>query len=137
MSEGVTSKLAFTKLVVKDLARQVQFYREIGGFVETATIAWEIGGRPMRETILAGPDGEQGVILLSFEDAQSVSPGGAITGFFTSDLAGFERKLLDAGGSVHVPIHEVEHEGHRMRMAFYADPEGIMVEAIEGSIPGN
>ncbi len=47
------------------------------------------------------------------------------------DLDAFQARMLDAGGTIVYPIDSVEFGTNQMRVAFFADPEGHLLEVLE------
>jgi predicted enzyme related to lactoylglutathione lyase len=133
MGNELAARLAFPRLVVRDLERQAQFYRSVIGYGEGQFIRATINGRPVAEIILAAPDGKVELILLRFEDGPAPSPSGVMLGFFTHDLDAFEARLLAAGGQVAQPIGPLETPAGTWRFALYADPEGYWLEVMQRS----
>jgi predicted enzyme related to lactoylglutathione lyase len=130
---GRPGRFAFLKLVVADLRKEAAFYRSVIGYGEGYRIEGAIAGRPIEEIVLAGPDGEVEMLILAYTDGKgpAPSPSGVITGIYTPDLEAFERRVIAAGGSVAQPIGPIELPTGTSRLAFYADPEGYLLEVIE------
>jgi predicted enzyme related to lactoylglutathione lyase len=122
---------AFTKLVVHDLAKEAAFYQAVCGYREPELLKAEMGGRPIEEIILRNPEGELDLVLLTYVGEGPPIPGGEITAFDTDDLDACQARVLDAGGSIVHAIVSVEVGTSRMRIAFFADPEGHLLEVME------
>jgi predicted enzyme related to lactoylglutathione lyase len=74
--------------------------------------------------ILRTPEGELDLVLLTYLGERAPIQGGEITAFDTDDLDAYQARVLDAGGSIMHAIDSVEVGTSRMRIAFFADPEG-------------
>lgn len=131
MANELNARFAFTKLVVRDLERQAQFYRDVMGYGEGQLIEGQIDGRAIREIIFSGPDGRTELIVLAFQDGPAASPEGVMAGFMTQDLAAFEKRVLAAGGSAHQQIGPLEGAPGNAKLAFYKDPEGFLLEVLQ------
>lgn len=131
MTEARISQFAFTKLVVKDLQAMATFYRSVCGYGEGQFLEAEIAGQPVAEIIFSKPEGGAEVVLLTYLGGPLPSPSGVITAFNTPDLDAFEARVLAAGGTVVEPIKALEFGATRMRIAFYADIEGFLLEVLE------
>ena len=131
MSEA-KGRFGFPRIVVRDLQKQAAFYRAVFGYGEGFTIKAEIKGRALEEVLLGPADGKIEFILLNFPDGPDPDPSGVLFGFYTNDLDAFEARVLAAGGSVYQEIGPMQMGEKTTRMAFYADPEGFLLEVIEG-----
>lgn len=130
MSDALTSRYSFTKLVVPDLQAAAAFYRAVFGYGEGQFVRATIAGRPMEEIIFLRGDGEAGLILLQYLEGPKPSPSGVILGYGTNDLDAFQARVLAAGGSVVEPIAPLASVPN-MRVAFFADPDGYFLEVLE------
>ena len=133
MSESRPARYAFPKLVVRDLHREIAFYRAVIGYEGGQFIEGAIAGRPIEEILFFGPENNVELLILAYKDegGPQPDPSGVINGFFTADLDAFEARVLAAGGSVVQPIGPLPMPGSEARLAFYADPEGYLLEVIE------
>jgi predicted enzyme related to lactoylglutathione lyase len=131
MADTPTTPVAFTKLVVRDLQKAAVFYRAVCGYGEGQFVKSQIAGRPMEEIIFPRPEGQAGLILLTYSEGPAPSPSGVITGFNTRDLDAFQARVLAAGGSVVQETKPLSFGAAQMRYAFFADPEGYVMEVIE------
>jgi lactoylglutathione lyase len=122
-------RVAFTKLIVRDLAAQAAYYRAVCGFGEGHLVRSEIGGRGMEEILFRNDDGGTDLILLRWLDGPAPTPSGVIPGFYTDDLDAFERRVLENGGAV-VAAPKVLANGN-IQIAFYSDPEGYVTEVLQ------
>jgi len=123
---------AFSKLVVRDLERSAAFYRATCEYGEGQRVAGTMAGRSVEEIIFRSPNGGIDLVLIADPEHPSPpSPTGVITGFDTSDLDAFEARLLAAGGTVVEPARWVEFGANRMRIGFFADPQGFVLEIME------
>ena len=134
MPDKLLGRFGFPKLVVRDLDREIAFYRAVVGYGEGQFITGQIAGRPIREIMWFGENNNVELLILEYVDGKGPAPepSGVINGFFTSDLDAFEARVLAAGGTVIQPIGPLEMPGSTTRLAFYADPEGYLMEVIEG-----
>lgn len=133
MSEQRSGRFAFLKIVVRDLQKEAAFYRAVIGYGEGLYIEGSITGRPIEEIFFSGPNGEPEILVLAYKDGKGPPPetSGVISGFYTPDIEAFEQRVLAAGGSVAQPIGPIEMPTGRSRLAFYASPEGYLMEVIE------
>ena len=125
------SAVAFAKLVVKDLDAMADFYRAVCGYGDGQRLEDAIAGRPIVEIVFAKPEGGAELVLLTFTDGPLPSPSGVMIAFDTPDLDAFQARVLAAGGSVVEEIKPLEFGGNRMRIGFYADIEGYLLEVLE------
>lgn len=127
------ARFGFLKLVVRDLQKQTAFYRAVFGCGEGQRITGDIAGRPIEEIVLFRPDGQAEIVILVYKDGQGPAPqtSGVIAGIFTPDIEAFEASVLAAGGTIAQPIGPLELPNGMSRLAFYADPEGYLLEVIE------
>ena len=121
--------VSFTKLVVADLEASARFYRSVCGYGEGHRMQGELQGRAVEEIIFRRPDGGIDLILLSF--SAPTSADGVILGLEVADLAAFEARVLEAGGSVLDPVHSIAYGELQMQMGVFADPEGFMLEVLQ------
>jgi catechol 2,3-dioxygenase-like lactoylglutathione lyase family enzyme len=121
---------SFTKLVVGDLERCADFYKEVCGLTELARVNASIAGRAISE-IMFHPtaDGGSTFVLLSFLDTPKPAAGELILGFVTPDLAAFVARARAAGGTVVQDI--VTQPEHGVKVAFVTDIEGHLIEVVE------
>ena len=124
-------EFAFTKLIVRDLERATAFYRAVCEYGEGYTVDATMADRPIRETILARPGGGAELVLLTQLDGAHPSSGNVVTAFNTVDIDAFQARVLAAGGTVIEPIKELSFNGNSMRIAFFDDPEGLLLEVME------
>jgi len=122
---------AFTKLVVHDLEKEAAFYRAVCGYVDGELLKADIAGRPIEELVLRTPDGALDLVLLSYLGEPPSGRNGVITGFYTGDLDAYQNRLLDAGGTVVDAIKSIDVGTNQMRIGFFADPEGHLLEVLE------
>lgn len=125
------SEFAFAKLVVKDLDAVADFYRAVCGFGEGQRLEDAIAGRPIVEIVFAKPEGGAELVLLAYADGPDPSPSGVMIAFNTPDLDAFQARVLAAGGSVVEAIKPLEFGGNHMRIAFFEDIEGYLLEVLE------
>jgi predicted enzyme related to lactoylglutathione lyase len=122
---------AFTKLVVHDLVKEAAFYCAVCGYREPELLKADMGGRPIEEIILRTPEGVLDMVLLTYIGKPPPTQGGEITAFDTADLDAYQARVLDAGGSIVHSIRWIEVGANTMRIAFFADPEGHLLEVME------
>jgi lactoylglutathione lyase len=126
------AEFAFTKIVVRDLAKQVAFYSAVCGYRQPDLLKGDIGGRPIEEIIFRTGEGALDLVLLTYVGELSPSNlGGGITAFYTDDVDACQARVLDAGGSIVEAVSLVEVGTNRMRIGFFADPEGHVLEVME------
>lgn len=133
MSGKPKSRFGSARLIVRDLQAQATFYRAVFGLGDGMFIADQLKGREIEEIIFMDPNGGAGVILLEYKDGNAPSPDGVMLLFFDEDIEALEARVLAAGGSVYQPISDLKIGDRMTRMAVYADPEGFLLEIIEGS----
>jgi len=125
-----TEHFGFTKLLVVDLEKSAQFYRDVFGLKETTRIQSEIAGRALEE-ILFNPtgDGAATFVLLKFVDATVPSANELILGFLTSDIDALVARATTAGASV---VREALDYPHlSVKVAFITDLEGHLIEVVQ------
>lgn len=125
------AKFAFTKLVVRDLDKAAAFYRSVCGYDEGYRVQDALFGRPIEEVIFRRPEGRTELVLLAYLQGPLTSAGDAMTAFDTPDLDAFQSRVLAAGGTVAEPIRVVEFGSTRMRIGFFRDVDGYLLEVIE------
>jgi catechol 2,3-dioxygenase-like lactoylglutathione lyase family enzyme len=114
----------FTKLVVHDLERAVQFYTSVFGLVEMHRLDAEIVGRAVSEVVfMPTSDGGPMFVLLRYLDAAGPVVGEQILGFSTLDLDALVERVDRAGGK----LLERKAAGG-FEHAFVADPEGHLLQ---------
>lgn len=133
MTRQRPARFGFLKLVVRELQKEVSFYRAVFGCGEGQFIQGEIAGRPIEEIVLFAPNGEAEILILVYKDGRGPppEPSGVIAGIFTPDIEAFEQRVLDAGGRIAQPIGPIQLPTGASRLAFYVDPEGYLLEVIE------
>ena len=124
-------EFSFTKLIVRDLDGATAFYQAVCEYGDGYTVEATMADRPIRETILARPGGGAELVLLSYLDGSHPTAGSVVSAFNTVDIDAFQARVLAAGGTVVEPIKEVSFNGNTMRIAFFADPEGFLMEVME------
>ena len=117
----------FTKLVVHDLERAVQFYTSVFGLVEMHRLDAEITGRMVSEVVFM-PTCEGGamLVLLRYHDATGPVIGEQLLGFATQELEALIGRAEAAGARVleRKVAGGFEH-------AFIADPEGHVLQVSQ------
>lgn len=124
-------EFSFTKLLVHDLERAVAFYRAVCEYGEGYTVEATMIDRPIRETILSRPGGGAELVLMTYLDGVHPQPGCVVNAFNTVDIEAFQARVLAAGGAVLEPIKDLAFNDNVMRIAFFADPEGFLLEVME------
>ena len=124
-------EFAFTKLAVADLDRATAFYRAACEYGEGYTVDAVMADRPIRETILSRPGGGAELVLITYLDGAHSGHGGAVNAFNTVDIDAFQARVIAAGGAVVEEISELSFNDKVMRIAFFADPEGLLLEVME------
>jgi catechol 2,3-dioxygenase-like lactoylglutathione lyase family enzyme len=121
---------SFTKLVVGDLEKCADFYKDVCGLTELARVTAEIEGRAIHE-IMFHPtaDGASTFVLLTFPDAPKPAGGEVILGFVTPDIEAFVKRTIAAGGRLTQPI--ASQPQHGVKVAFVRDIEGHLIEVVE------
>lgn len=125
------AKFAFTKIVVNDLAKSAAFYRSVCEYDEGQLVEADLAGRPIAEVIFRKPEGGMEFAILAYLDGVKSSSGDVIIAFDTADIDAFEARLLKAGGTIAGPIKALEFGGNKMRIAFYTDIDGYLLEVME------
>jgi predicted enzyme related to lactoylglutathione lyase len=125
--------LAFTKLVVGDLERMVDYYCEVFGYHRGHRDRFDrgLGGEPIDEISLTPDPGAPygNLTLVARLDAREVPTDEAVLGFTTRDLDALLERAQRAGGTLMRAVRELPDHG--VRVAFVRDPEGHINELIE------
>jgi predicted enzyme related to lactoylglutathione lyase len=129
MTTTAVAAYAFTKLVVNDLERMVTYYEEVYGLKRLGDVRAQIGGEAIEETML-GSDAAPSLILLSWVDRPSASPGEVILGFTTPDIRSLFAKAHAAGGRTR-QAPQPSPEAGGLIVGFLEDPEGHLTEVVE------
>ena len=125
------ARFAFAKLVVNDLVKMDAFYRSICEYPAGQWVKAGEGADAIEEVIYRKPEGGVELVLLTNVEGPPASCGSVNIAFDTGDLDLFEARVLAGGGAVLKPIRANEFNGAKMRIAFYTDPEGYVLEVIE------
>ncbi|GAD47735.1 hypothetical protein NT2_01_05090 [Caenibius tardaugens NBRC 16725] len=114
----------FTKLVVHDLERATEFYRDVFGLVEVHRLDAEITGRKVSEVVFM-PTSEGGpmFVLVRFHDRAGPASDETILGFATQDLDALLERANALGG-----VTASQTAGGGFRHAFLLDPEGHLIQ---------
>ena len=134
MSETTTGQtLSFTKLVVGDLERMVDYYCEVFGYHRGHRDRFDrgLGGEPIDEISLTTEPGAPygNLTLVQRLDAEEVVTDEAVLGFTTRDLDALLERARRAGATLMREVRELPEHG--VRVAFVRDPEGHINELIE------
>ena len=122
---------SFTKLVVDDLEKMAEFYRDAYGLWAVQRVREQIGDERIDEIMLS-PDREAPfgtLVLLRFLDRPATPNGEVILGFTTDDLPALLDRVHSAGGRIHAEMREMPELG--IRVAFATDPEGHLAELVQ------
>ncbi|WP_280222025.1 VOC family protein [Nocardia neocaledoniensis] len=123
-------RFAFTKILVKDLASQFNFYSTVFGRAERIRYDFDDRADPLAEIIMTSPDGtEQSLVLLHYKNRTAPPPGSAVIGFEVTDLNEVVSRAEKAGATVTEPPTAMPDLG--IRVAFIDDPEGHVLELFE------
>jgi predicted enzyme related to lactoylglutathione lyase len=122
--------LTFTKLVVGDLDKSAAFYEAVCGYERGQVVASTLDGRAFREMIYQTASGARGLILMAY-DAGSTPNAGPVLGFYTEDIAGVRERVLAHGGSVVEDVRPLKWGDTPMKIAYFADHEGHVLEVIQ------
>jgi catechol 2,3-dioxygenase-like lactoylglutathione lyase family enzyme len=120
------AKLAFFKLIVRDLERMRAFYCGALGFAEQTAFDTP----DFRESILRQDGTDVTLILLCYKDGRTL-PDAAVhgpTGFLTEAIEATHAALIAAGARAKGPVMEVEGG---IKVAFLDDPEGHEIELCQ------
>lgn len=120
------AKLAFFKLIVRDLGTARHFYEQALGFaVKDVFDTPEFG-----EVILTQGDGGTSLILFAWKDGRDTpdARGHGPTGFVCADIEAAHAALVAAGATPKGPVLAVEGG---IRVAFLDDPEGHEIELCQ------
>jgi predicted enzyme related to lactoylglutathione lyase len=126
-----TTTFAFTKLVVADLEASGAFYEALCGYEPGREFASDVVGGRRREIAYRDPTGGSGIILISYEGGLQPPPTGLVLGFNTSDIEGDQARIIGMGGSVVEEIRSVTAAGWTMRVGYFADHAGNVLELVE------
>jgi predicted enzyme related to lactoylglutathione lyase len=127
-----SASAAFTKLIVHELDRMADFYRDAYGLHAVQRVRGEQIGREAIDEIMlsADPQAAWGTLVLLQVLGRGPSPTGeVILGFTTDDLPALLERVRAAGGAVHAPLREMPERG--LRVAFATDPEGHLAELVQ------
>ena len=125
------SEFAFVKLVVRDLDAMAAFYRAVCGYGVVQRHEAVIGGRAVEEIVFMKPGGGIDLALLAYVNGPASLPSGVIVAFSTPDLDAFQARVIASGGMAMEPIRDLEFGGGHVRIGFFADIEGYLLEVFE------
>jgi predicted enzyme related to lactoylglutathione lyase len=123
---------AFTKLIVQDLEKMAEFYRDAYGLHAVQRVRGERIGREEIDEIMlsADPTATYGSLVLLRYLGRGPSPNGeVILGFTTDNLPALLEHVRAAGGAVATPLQEMPER--KLRVAFATDPEGHLAELVQ------
>lgn len=120
----------FTKLIVQDLEKSADFYKEVCGLTELARVSAAVNDRKIEEIMFnpTGP-GTATFVLWKWLDREANVTDETILGFQTADIAAFVDRTRAAGGKVVQEI--VPMPEHGVKVAFVTDPEDHLIEVVE------
>jgi lactoylglutathione lyase len=127
-----STSAAFTKLIVQDLEKMAEFYRDAYGLHAVQRVRGERIGREEIDEIMlsADPKAAYGSLVLLQYLGRGPSPNGeVILGFTTDDLPALLERVRAAGGAVASPLQEMPER--KLRVAFATDPEGHLAELVQ------
>ncbi|MDO6414562.1 hypothetical protein Q4F19_09235 [Sphingomonas sp. BIUV-7] len=125
------ARFAFAKLIVNNLDRSAAFYRTVCEYGEGQWVEADLAGRPIAEVIFRKPEGGMELAILAYLDGTTSAAGDVTIAFDTADLDAFEHRLVAAGGTIVAPIKALEFGGNSLRIAFYRDIDGYLLEVME------
>jgi len=140
-----------TSFTVSDIERSIAFYRDVLGM----KVTWDSQAEgvkfkgPIADNVTGCPGTEQRLVFLvtgesRIELVQYTPTGKALVGnkasdtgsahvcFKTDNIQELHRKLSAAG----LWIHCVPQDIGFARVMYFRDPDGIILEAVEGVLPG-
>ncbi|SNS74798.1 Catechol 2,3-dioxygenase [Sphingomonas laterariae] len=128
--ESQAAHFGFTKLLVHDLEKIGDFYKQVCGLTELYRVESEIAGRPISEILFnATGVGAATFVLLKFGGAPKPTNDEVILGFITPDVVAFVERAVAAGGKI---VQEVrEQREHGVKVGFVTDVEGHLIEVVE------
>lgn len=125
----VTPNTMFTKLVVKDLDRCAEFYREVCELKELLRLDSVMNHRPMSEVMFQFQDGNTTpLVIMKYLDDSEPTHGQAVIVIFTDDLDAFIDRVERFGGRVDERREDFKNDA---RIAFWFDLEGNVVETVQ------
>lgn len=119
--------VAFTKIMVRDLAAQERFYCGVLGFTPGHRLADGEGADAFSELVIAL--GASQIVLMQYLHKPAPVPGEAILGLMVDDVDETLAAIVAGGGAVAVPA--VAIPAFKLRIAYAADPEGHMLELMQ------
>ena len=134
MSDELTTRFGFHRIIVQDLHKQAAFYRAMFGYGEGFRVDADIRGRPVEEIIFTRPDGQVDMALIAYtdkDDGPAPSLTGAFPCFYASDLDELAKRVVAAGGEVFQPPIPLQMPQGTTRLAMFQDLEGCLIEVIE------
>lgn len=133
MAATKISHFGFCKMVVADLDKVADFYREVFGLIEWQRVKMEQSsttGGPLEEIVFrATAEGGPSLTIVELKDRPAPALGETILGFITDDIEALLDRAVKAGGSIATPVkHQPEHG---VRVTFIRDNEGHLVEVVQ------
>jgi glyoxylase I family protein len=140
-----------TSFTVSDMERSIAFYRDMLGMKVTwdsAQEGVEFKG-PIADNVTGCPGTEQRLVFLAvgesrIELVQYTPTGKALSGnkasdtgsahvcFKTDDIQALHRQLSAKGFRLHCVPQDISFA----RVMYFRDPDGIILEAVQGELPG-
>jgi len=127
-----SANAAFTKLIVHDLEKLADFYRDAYGLHAVQRVRGERIGREEIDEIMLSTDPKAtygSLVLLQYLERGPSPNGEVILGFTTDDLPALLDRVRAAGGAMTAPLHEMPER--KLRVAFATDPEGHLAELVQ------
>ena len=126
---SVAPNTMFTKLVVRDLDRCADFYREVCDLREMLRLESVMNHRPMREVMFEYQDGSTApLVIMEYLDGTEPTHGQSVTVIFTDDLDAFVERVERCGGRMDERREDSKND---CRIAFWFDPEGNLMETVQ------
>ena len=117
------------KLVVSDLNRMADFYRNILLLTEKLRFDSVMNHRPMSEVMFEYADGSIAPLaVIKYLDGGTPSHDQAVPVFFTDDVKAMLDRIDRHGGRVN---EDREDRANDARIVFWYDPEGNVVETVQ------
>ena len=119
------------QIVVKDLQKSIQFYKDVMQFKQEETV--DCGNHILRYfRIPSGQRIELNEYLYDVDDhTGKLNDRGAYRHccFSVTDIKAWEKHITDAGYTFHIPVHYDEANG--VDSGLFLDPNGVEIELIE------
>lgn len=117
------------KQMVRDLDRSVAFYGRVFEIFPAMRFKSVMNHRPMEEVLFSFANGDHvPLVLIKFLDDGALSHDQTVHVFFTDDIDALVERVEQNGGRV---TERRDDTQHRVRIAFWYDPEGNLLETVE------